>query len=679
MPNPVTGRLSESHQRRLLANAQYADKLLSDIESILSANEAKAAFPKYRPDVSLPQARQLRSQIVRFRDHLIRVLEAVGVRRDTAQFGALHSIGVTLAFVRIAVQEMAPEYLRGYGELPPEIAAEIRGLCAELEGLITGMERNLALGEAVDLAARLDRLAQTSGEAALIRRLAQIAGDHDLAEFRSPLAALVERLESPRFEIALFGRVSSGKSSLLNRLLDTRVLPVGVNPITAVPTRIVFAPEPLFTASFVDRRTLRLPIEELIRYASEEFNPANERGVINLTVALPSPRLGNGLVLVDTPGLGALAKAGAAETLAYLPHCDLGIVLVSAANPLDEEDLSTIHALTRAGIPAMVLLSKVDLLSAEDGRKAAAYTRQEILRHLGLEVGIHPVSTVPPQEELLEKWFQEELAPLCGRQQELAQQSLRRKAGALREAVIVALRAKLGAGGGAVSREELEETERSLRNAAGSLEQARRACILLTDEMRLLPEAVAEAAAAAFAGRGKGGEPRLSAALIQSAAESAALRAADRLTEQLTGAAARLQEALSAAERTLQSNEAPLGDEFQRLIRERPRFGLSLPPVSLRPPWYLPSFRLARRWLAARIEQSAGQQLQAAFSGLGRALAAWSTDTLAELQRLFDERADVYRAQLGRLIGGNRPQPGAGGRVEQDLAELEHWSGSPPW
>ena len=55
MPNPVTGRLSESHQRRLLANAQYADKLLSDIESILSANEAKAAFPKYRPDVSLPR------------------------------------------------------------------------------------------------------------------------------------------------------------------------------------------------------------------------------------------------------------------------------------------------------------------------------------------------------------------------------------------------------------------------------------------------------------------------------------------------------------------------------------------------------------------------------------------------------------------------------------------------
>lgn len=254
------------------------------------------------------------------------------------------------------------------------------------------MERNLALGGAADLAARLDRLQNTPGEAELVRLLDRITIGHDLAEFRPPLAGLTERLESPRFEVALFGRVSSGKSSLLNRLLDTRVLPVGVNPITAVPTRIVFGREPSFSASFVDGRTLRFPIGELVRYASEEFNPANEQGVIKLTVALPSPRLGNGLVLVDTPGLGALATAGAAETVSYLPQCDLGILLVSAASPLDQEDLNTIHALSQAAIPVLVLLSKADLLSAE-------YARREILNHLGLKIGVHPVSALPDHEK----------------------------------------------------------------------------------------------------------------------------------------------------------------------------------------------------------------------------------------------------------------------------------------
>jgi len=47
-----TGGLNESHQRRLLVNAEYADKLLSDIEAILNASESKSPFPKYRPDVS---------------------------------------------------------------------------------------------------------------------------------------------------------------------------------------------------------------------------------------------------------------------------------------------------------------------------------------------------------------------------------------------------------------------------------------------------------------------------------------------------------------------------------------------------------------------------------------------------------------------------------------------------
>ena len=101
-------------------------------------------------------------------------------------FGSLHSIRLALTFVRIAVQEMAPEYLRGYGELPDEAVIELRGLCSELEGLLAGLERNLALGEDADLQGRLDRLQQTTREAELRRLLDRVVNEHDLAEFRSP-------------------------------------------------------------------------------------------------------------------------------------------------------------------------------------------------------------------------------------------------------------------------------------------------------------------------------------------------------------------------------------------------------------------------------------------------------------------------------------------------------------
>ncbi len=202
-----TNGLNESHRRRLLANAQYVDQLLSEIEEILQAAESKSPFPKYRPDVSLYQARMIRGHITRFRDHLSRVLSAVGIEGDGARFGSLHSIRVTLQFVRIAVQEMAPEHLRGYGVLSDSATSDLRGLCAELDGLIAGLERNLALGAAVDLQGRLDRLEHTAREADLLRLLDRIIEEGELAEFRATILQLVEKIEAPHFEIAVFGRV----------------------------------------------------------------------------------------------------------------------------------------------------------------------------------------------------------------------------------------------------------------------------------------------------------------------------------------------------------------------------------------------------------------------------------------------------------------------------------------
>lgn len=83
-------------------------------------------------------------------------------------------------------------------------------------------------------------------------------------------------------------------------------------------------------------------------------------------MTLPSPRLHDGVVFVDTPGVGSLATAGAAETIAYLPRCDHGVLLVDATAPLTADDVGTLDRLVEAGIPATVLLSKADLLSASD-------------------------------------------------------------------------------------------------------------------------------------------------------------------------------------------------------------------------------------------------------------------------------------------------------------------------
>jgi GTPase Era involved in 16S rRNA processing len=165
-------------------------------------------------------------------------------------------------------------------------------------------------------------------------------------------------------------------------------------------------------------------------------------------VTLCSSRLRDGVILVDTPCIGSLALSGGAEALAYLPRCDLGVVLVDSASTLDQEDLALLRCLYAAGIPAMLLLSKADLLAPNDRQRMAQYIREQIRRELGLDLAVHPVSTVGKDESLLTRWFEQELTPLLDQNRTLVEESLRRKIAHLRESVISTLETILARRGG---------------------------------------------------------------------------------------------------------------------------------------------------------------------------------------------------------------------------------------
>jgi len=119
-------------------------------------------------------------------------------------------------------------------------------------------------------------------------------------------------------------------------------------------------------------------------------------------VELPAQRLREGVVYVDTPGLGSLATSGAAETKAYLPRCDLGVVLIDAGSTLTQDDLATVQTLRDAGIPASVLLSKADLLAPADRERALQYVGEHIRSDLGFELPVHAISIKSECSDLLD-------------------------------------------------------------------------------------------------------------------------------------------------------------------------------------------------------------------------------------------------------------------------------------
>ena len=670
-----TNGLNGPQKQHLLSNCQYADKLLSEIESIIHISRSKSVFPKYRGTLTPVQMRVVEDSIARIRAQILRGLESQGITPPEPALQTIHSLRVTLLFAGIAFDECTADKMRGYGEVPAEVIPELNGLVTEIKAMLDQLNGYLAQDPAQDPGERLRRLAQAGDEIELLTKLEVVITQYGLVDYRGRLSAILERMESKSFEIALFGRVSSGKSSLLNHIVGVDILPVGVNPITAVPTRIVFGLKPRLLVRIAGQKEETLGIERIPEFVTEQKNPANRRRVERLVVEYPSEHLRDGVVLVDTPGLGSLASSGAAETLAYLPRCDLGVVLIDASSTLTAEDLSTLQALNEAAIETTVLLSKADLLAPDDVVRAGEYIGQQIRSNLALEPAIHAVSVQPGFTGLLDGWFSSELAPLYRRHQELTKDSLRRKIGALRDSVSGTLRARLDrvthpGSANKQSRPELIEAETQLRRVTGRFEEVREQWYRETQEIREYTPAFLHEAAVHIvdAWRAQRSELPVTWESLTDLATTLAAEKASALRSQMEELARDLTEAVREVSQLLGHDSASATDDLAAVVKEMPRIDLGSGDLRLNRLWIANiSRRLAIGSVERALRNSAGNQIKESFGTFASMLDAWSRRVSAELQSRFNNYADAHRAQLAQLSEGG----GSGGDASSIRAALD--------
>jgi GTP-binding protein EngB required for normal cell division len=666
-------RLNSAQALHLLTSAQYADTLFDEIESVLSASKSKSPFRKYQNALSPAQIKIVEDYLARIRAQLVRVLEAQGIPLPEPQLESVHSIRTDLAFVKIAFEDCEPQRMRGYGEVSESKSRELNGLVEEMVSAIEKLDSYLAQGLGQDLQGRLERLERNGNDVTMVKTLERIINDHGLVEFRSTLSMIIDRLESKSFEIALFGRVNSGKSSLLNSIVQSDILPVGVNPITAVPTRLVYGQAPRLTVWYANQNPEQLDIAKLAEFVTEQHNPANLKHVTQVVVELPSPRLGDGVVLVDTPGLGSLATSGAAETLAYLPRCDLGVVLIDAASTLTQDDLSTIQALYEAGVPVTLLLSKSDLLAPDDRARALAYVSQQITSQLGLELAVHPVSVQPSHAVLLENWINQEILPLYERHQQLMQESLRRKIGGLREAVETALRTRIERSGTASksSKMDLAGIDARLRSAVGRFAEARRMSVDITHEIQDFAALALATAAAHLIDNWRQGHGVSPTAFVRETLVEIATSLASRVFGVLKNLASELNETLQTTADDLGLKNVREEEDLTNALREMPVVDLGTWEVNVAPGFLLKlSKHMATQRIEHRLRDQIGATVSKAFYNFGKMLDAWTRRTLSELQLRFDTHADPYRAHLDRLNGGVRVSETEEVSIQRDLERL---------
>ena len=670
------GELNEAQRRRLAVTCSYIDKLLSEVEQILHETSSKSPFPRHVIDLTPAQTRVLEDHIRRIREQLLRALAWQNITPDQPEIPATRSALTHLAFVDIAIEELKPSYMRGSGAVPEDVAEELNGVVHELRSVSQSMERYLRQELGTNLESRLTRLEQAGHDVALLQAIEAVVTRHGLVEFRSRIASLAARLEDNNLEVALFGRVSSGKSSLLNALLGTDVLPVGVNPITAVPTRLWHGDSLHARITFASGRNEEVSIDEFRNLVSETGNPGNQRNVTHALIEIPSARLSQGIVLVDTPGLGSLARRGAAETMAYLPSCDLAIPLIDAGATLNDEDLGTFRLLYEGGISSIVLLSKADLLADADLQRVAAYVETQVQNELGIKIHVQPVSALPNFSRLLDQFFEQHLLPRFNEARNLRRASVARKIGALRESVIAALETSLQRGKRqALPANDGNEIEARLRHISGEIGEQRtrldQAFLELGERPEIIVAELAKLAADCICSRASSQIDSATLAewtseTIQKQVDHALVNTGRALTDAVRG--------LRESAMEIARSDMPTEEEAETLLRNVPRFEMaSAPPPIGGAFWRWFGHKSATALARKSVRRALGESFKDELHRYGRALSHWGEHASRRMQSFVGSYADAYRAQLRRM-NGQSSDAAASPELESDLSRLRNWN-----
>ena len=451
------------------------------------------------------------------------------------------------------------------------------------------------------------------------------------------------------------------------------MLPIGVTPVTAIPTRISHGPIAEAGIEFAEAQPQIIPLSELAEFATEQKNPSNKKHVTRIFVKLPSERLAEGVTFVDTPGLGSLAVAGAEETIAYLPRCDLGIVLIDASAGLTPDDLIVVQALYQAGASAMILISKADLFSAPDRERMVAYVKANLRSELRIEPSVHAVSISGADAALCDAWFESELRPFLAQHHELAITSQKRKIGALRESVVGALERRLQVGSEAVSGESAmlpEKATEALRNGDRILERAQGESFFLTRKIAKMHRAIIDIAA-----------ERIAAALTESDEVDAASIFSNTVTSLIA-------EPVAATLRSIEQTRSALGEAMQlaasvsgREVPDELPKPAGMPMIDVneisqkivieKPGVFsLLGKGMLTSHVQRKLEAKYDRTLLEFLSLYANRLRRWMEQSINALRNGFTEFADMHRAHFEVAPAPGLPDMSA---FQSDLRVLREW------
>ncbi|WP_245744212.1 dynamin family protein [Lentzea fradiae] len=199
----------------------------------------------------------------------------------------------------------------------------------------------------------------------------------------------------PKLRVLVVGESKQGKSQLVNALLNAPVCAVGDDVTTTVPTYVQHAETP--SAALVRNASangsifhtpterIAVPIEQVTRQAS-----AQSQHVVRAEIGIPRALLDNGLVLIDTPGVGDTRSAHTAGTFATLIQADAVLLVSDATGELTTAEMALLKKVMEACPNVTVVVTKIDLVPSW---RAVVERNRALLARAGVPAKLIPVSS----------------------------------------------------------------------------------------------------------------------------------------------------------------------------------------------------------------------------------------------------------------------------------------------
>ncbi|WNC92151.1 dynamin family protein [Paraburkholderia sp. FT54] len=215
--------------------------------------------------------------------------------------------------------------------------------------------------------------------------------DNASAYFASELDWLNHReklWQSDAFRVGLIGITSSGKSTLVNALLGAELLPHAVRPSSNSLVVCEWGKRLECIVHFKEPGRKPVAIlgsaiaKRLKEYGDEATNPGNVKGVAEIRLRSPNFRLGQGVTLVDTPGLDAFGhdehERLTLEVL--LPTVDVVVFVTTCKANSDEKMREYVCLAHDHGKPIVVVQNMMDSVLEKPGAHGEILkSRDEVL------------------------------------------------------------------------------------------------------------------------------------------------------------------------------------------------------------------------------------------------------------------------------------------------------------